>query len=418
MNFICGDGQCSDENGQCHSGHGNLMVLNMMTLKSNGDPNNCALVMMCVTWRRCPNICLTVDTCEKVIRKYCNQSLFAFPEYPILFGHIRLIFSNNRSLIAVPEQLDYKPDSIVLLPEYICYDKELCNDILPITTILLEGYTCRPFEFKSNLIYQYKWIILIDWIKTIFYRCLTIHDKKNETDCRHSSFYKCANSSKCISKYRLGDGVQDCYENDDEILKTNKNISNSSINGNMMISSISFPLLCDGYIDEKIDGIGNETDETNCNWWPCSNIYTRCDHIWNCQNGTDEINCGYSLCSPPLHPYILPENFSLTCLSSDRADDGIVDCVGATDEQHLCRKSDLIYRGPTFQCWNSSLCLEIDFSNLCNGKKNCPLHDDELICDKEHFFGCTDVRIDGDNKMLALLCQSPESKSDEVFLSL
>ncbi|CAF4689051.1 unnamed protein product, partial [Rotaria sp. Silwood2] len=28
--------------------------------------------------------------------------------------------------------------------------------------------------------------------------------------------YRCANSSKCISKYRLLDGIQDCLANDDE----------------------------------------------------------------------------------------------------------------------------------------------------------------------------------------------------------
>ncbi|CAF4043967.1 unnamed protein product, partial [Rotaria sp. Silwood1] len=167
-------------------------------------------------------------------------------------------------------------------------------------------------------------------------------------------------SSKCISKYRLNDGIQDCYENDDETGESHFNKSNSTIRNDPIIKSIWYPLLCDGYIDIGTNKIHNETDETDCNWWPCNNIYTRCNRIWNCHNGIDEINCPYLPACPSLfHPCVSPETFNLTCLSIDKAGDGIVDCLGASDERQLCQEEEDYYPGAMFQCWNHSTCLDI-----------------------------------------------------------
>ncbi len=35
-----------------------------------------------------------------------------------------------------------------------------------------------------------------------------------------------------------------------------------------------------------------QTDETDCEQWPCNNIYTRCNDFWNCPNSADELNWG------------------------------------------------------------------------------------------------------------------------------
>jgi hypothetical protein len=135
---------------------------------------------------------------------------------------------------------------------------------------------------------------------------------KNERHFHHPSMYQCVNTSKCISKHRLGDGRADCWKNDEK-LNDFSSKSNSSINNSAMIEPNLFPLFCDGYIDIDTNKIHNETDETNCNWWPCNNIYTRCDHIWNCRDGSDKVNCPYlPSCSPLFHPCISPDTFSLT----------------------------------------------------------------------------------------------------------
>ena len=38
----------------------------------------------------------------------------------------------------------------------------------------------------------------------------------------------------------------------------------------------------------------NDTDETECDYWPCNNTYTRCDGFWNCFDGADEVDCNSS----------------------------------------------------------------------------------------------------------------------------
>ena len=47
---------------------------------------------------------------------------------------------------------------------------------------------------------------------------------------------------------------------------------------------LSFPILCNGFVQySMIDGV-NYTDEMDCEYWPCNNIYTRCDDFgtWHC----------------------------------------------------------------------------------------------------------------------------------------
>lgn len=49
-----------------------------------------------------------------------------------------------------------------------------------------------------------------------------------------------------------------------------------------------FTKLCDSFQDMDVDAT-NESDETNCDFWPCNNVYTRCEHTWDCPNGQDEM---------------------------------------------------------------------------------------------------------------------------------
>ena len=35
----------------------------------------------------------------------------------------------------------------------------------------------------------------------------------------------------------------------------------------------------------------NETDETDCELWPCNERHTHCNGYWNRPNGCDELNC-------------------------------------------------------------------------------------------------------------------------------
>ncbi|CAF3975438.1 unnamed protein product [Rotaria sp. Silwood2] len=238
--------------------------------------------------------------------------------------------------------------------------------------------------------------------------------------------YKCINSSKCIAINRLMDSTLDCPQSDDEnitqinkaglthILKsyfkceiTNKYIHQSLVKDGVcdcklhnskecededfqihyIRKNISFQTICDGFtelipinIKEK-----NETDETECEQWPCNNIYTRCDGLWNCLNGEDEIGCDLSStfnCSSNHHKCVSPHTNQLMCLPVTKANDGKIDCLGATDEPLLCQANYKIIFYSNFYCMNQSRVLCIDTKSLCDNHRRCPHGDDEKFCIK------------------------------------
>lgn len=225
--------------------------------------------------------------------------------------------------------------------------------------------------------------------------------------------YQCIGSSKCISMYHLMDNIFDCPYKDDENMiniinnthsmeqfskisfkchRSNKYISRSLINNGVCDcglfedgwcddedqhsfnyrNTISFQTICDGYtelfpvmINEQM-----ETDETECQQWVCNNIYTRCNGIWNCPHGEDEIGC-YVLpelnCSSKHHLCVSPHTNQLMCLSIEKVNDGMVDCLGATDERYLCRQNDEIMHSYEFYCRSQSLSSCINYRSLCDG---------------------------------------------------
>ncbi|CAF1047754.1 unnamed protein product [Rotaria sordida] len=151
---------------------------------------------------------------------------------------------------------------------------------------------------------------------------------------RFNKHFKCTKTNQCISYRLINDGICHCdiYENglcDDEFSYVH-----------YARNHISFQTICDGFtelIPVTIDG-RNETDETDCEQWQCNNTYTRCDGYWNCLNGADEIDCdSLPLLDCPLHHHICvsSETGRLACLPIEKANDGKIDCLGATDEPNL-----------------------------------------------------------------------------------
>ncbi|CAF5228554.1 unnamed protein product, partial [Rotaria magnacalcarata] len=85
-------------------------------------------------------------------------------------------------------------------------------DFLP-ATISLNSSSCRHF-YEFELEKADTFFSLMENINNLFRTCLI---EPNETHyCNHSNMYQCKNSTKCISKYRLLDRIQDCPLNDDE----------------------------------------------------------------------------------------------------------------------------------------------------------------------------------------------------------
>ena len=50
-----------------------------------------------------------------------------------------------------------------------------------------------------------------DQLIRLFRTCHFVDQSGNETHCRHSSLFHCPGMSKCISKHRLLNGIDDCY---------------------------------------------------------------------------------------------------------------------------------------------------------------------------------------------------------------
>jgi hypothetical protein len=387
-------------------------------------PESCWLAFKCILHMPIPRdpICLNLcsnGACDEIIRKTCPDMLF-IPPTPVLFGHVYSAYEKNESRYST-----YLP----LLPQYICYNNQLCGKFFKDKTSLsFNNSTCyRRTDFPISFINSGR----SNWADTfllptsrLFSACDSFVNGK-ATYCNRTTMYQCINVTKCVSIYRLRDGVIDCFYGDDEdsniisnlsstgLLKrhfkcttTNEYISYHLVENGMcdcrtydndlcddenaeiryQRNHILFQTICDGFVELVPISINgrNETDETECEQWLCNNTYTRCDGIWNCFNGADEIDCDPSpLIDCPLHHHICvsPTMNQLMCLTIERANDDEIDCLGATDEPKLCRSNDYQPVSDDFYCKNygSGSCITSGF--LCDMYDGCPYGDDEQACD-------------------------------------
>ncbi|CAF1187972.1 unnamed protein product [Adineta ricciae] len=207
--FVCGDGECRPNFYPCASGRDYLLFESMKAL---GDLSyECWTIMACST--------RVIDTIENLscdeffsitndITTYIDQcqNLTQFPAMPVLFSHVRFFYFKIYDR-------DWDFDKI-LLPDLICYDEHLCEFLVP--SFRDENVTCRyrdEMGLNSNTTYV-SWSVIIEKIAPYFVGCSSSY--RTTTDFQNSSLYCCKNSSKCISKHRIMDGVRDCFMNDDE----------------------------------------------------------------------------------------------------------------------------------------------------------------------------------------------------------
>ncbi|CAF3312330.1 unnamed protein product [Rotaria sp. Silwood2] len=413
----------------CVKQRSDLLLKTMFLNKSDSISHSCWLILICVLDihptlinNMCLSFCAT-QACEKIIEQTCPDMLY-LPAIPILFSQVYIAYTNKN--IHFSYLLENKP-------HYICFSGQLCSQyFVKYQYIIFNNTKCyRPEDLKLRLSSgKGTWLQL--YVTPIFKLLHTCYEMitNDSALCNRSTMYQCINSSKCISRNRLNDGIIDCFYHDDEqfymvnntcllerfekhfkCTKGNQCISQRLVNDGVCQcdeyenglcddefsdvdyarNHISFQTICDGFtelIQMTIDG-RNETDETECEQWQCNNTYTRCDGFWNCLNGADEIDCNsLPLLDCPLHYHICvsSETRQLTCLSIEKANDGKIDCLGATDEPRLCRKNHYLAVDNNFYCKNDSHTTCIFSEDLCDRLDNCKYGDDEQICDESRNF--------------------------------
>ncbi|CAF0841182.1 unnamed protein product [Adineta steineri] len=336
----------------------------------------------------CKHLCENKEECKIQIVQSCPVAFIA-PTIPVWGDHVRLGYFSNRTL----------PAGTVVKPNFICYDQKRCPFFIP--TLIVENYACIHINTSDLVSY-------INLYKP-FISCNPFFESANDTHCSDPTMLRCLRTNKCISKRRIMDGISDCYGDFDESLSANSCALNDTyrfactseskcLQPNLLndrkthcvgkedefyrdgiitnIHQLPFSAICDNWIDMFTST--NETDETYCGeQWQCVNQYTRCNSVWNCPKGIDEINCSSSFrCPADHHPCFLGKNGTMDCLHMKYAEDGIVDCLGATDERSYCRSLYPKDSLKSYRCWNDTKCVYV--SERCT---RCNNFDDQL-CDR------------------------------------
>ncbi|CAF3644501.1 unnamed protein product [Adineta steineri] len=406
-----------------------VLANSMFSIKDNNVSDECWSAYKCyfaIKTAEHPDITFNVinQECKTIIKDKCPDMLYV-PNIPVFFGHIYTAYKKNELL-----------HPLEIEPPYLCSNKSFYDDSLSLVLeTLLNNTVCfKVSRFTStggvgvpsdtdrfhnpmdNIYQQIKGHhSIIDF---------PLHR------CNESNFYQCRNSSKCISFHRLINGVTDCPYNDDENIYENTNpglfaqvkhkyykcqVTNKYIAqvelfdrdcdcgyeydeygfcedkdryDNFTRRTISFQTICDDFQELypiTIDG-KNQTDETECEQWECDNIYTHCDKIWNCLDGKDEMNCDSSLppllnCSSDYRMCVKLNTSELTCLPINKVNDGILDCLGTTDERASGRPPYHDFDGG-FYCQGQYLTPDY----LCNGHGQCLYDEDEQFCQKNRSF--------------------------------
>ena len=332
--FVCGDGQTTVDavpslQFYCYNRRDELLVNALFSYSNHPNLSRpCWSAVSCL---------LSMDhmveelLCKQPINYVSNvqascPAYFLFPNGPVHLGHIYFVYSSNRSHLGSSIQ-----------PDFVCDDGQLiCNSsIVDPSTFVFNGspFHCRYVQkipqFRSN--------------------CSSWDDLIKDTENWTRS--ACAVPTTTFA----------------DIIKEDK----------PSIIGVSFSKICNGYVD-LINSEHNMTDESDCDQWQCDNLYTRCDQFWDCPNGADEANCSSSLCPPNQHPCVSPLTYEFTCLPLSQANNGIIDCVGSSDERAHCRELLPENKVLRYRCHNSTDCIH--FLMFCHGLMSCPSDNQTELC--------------------------------------
>ncbi|CAF0809741.1 unnamed protein product [Adineta steineri] len=443
MSFKCEDFMCvlNPLTSSCIEQRHELLLYGMFSTKQNTISDECWSAFKCIipmpfqTDVICNDFCRN-DQCIEIIQRTCPHMIY-IPATPV-FHDIYFVYEKNDS-IALNNGISHHPyicynnhshyNNYFILGSKISFNNKICyrNNDQPLSS--QETYSLD----RDYLIKLYRFI----WSYDLIYNYTS-------TICNRSNMYQCLNSLKCISIHRLNNTINDCPQGDDEKLVGTTNINTlealmeidnwvndaDEIKLRYARNTISFQTICDGFTElfPIIINGQNETDETQCQQWQCDNIYTRCNYLWNCFDGADEINCDSSStllqCSSNQHRCVSPHTNQLICLPITKANDGFIDCLGATDEPTLCRTeyTTIEEHRNTFHCLNqNNMSTCISSHTLCNNEQNCYYGDDEQFCQKNgtfitHPHICSSSDLSKGSPIEQFLCKTMKIQQKELIV--
>ncbi|CAF1562058.1 unnamed protein product, partial [Adineta steineri] len=386
--FTCGDGECVEDFGECKNNR-HLALSQSISIQGNLS-YSCWIVMICLSkiMNKIGNItCDQFIQSSEIIEEFKNCTFpLEFPVIPVLFGHVRFLYD--------PKEIDNINITLALKPDYICYDEQLCDFLT--ATFHHNNFTCR-YGNQTGLDMNVElttWKSIIDSVKPYFIGCVT--QRYQKISSHYLSLYQCKNSSKYISKYRIVDGIPDCFLKDDEQVfelscslnqtlrfqcPNEKQCHSPLISPNICSRSIEisyekilFYQLCDRIADLPLMLINgqNHSDETDCEDWQCNNIYTRCDGFRNCLDGEDEKHCMKTITLRHFFFCSSPQNYTQMCLPAGQVINGIADCFGASSDESQ------YFQTTKFYCSNDTKCT--DNEDLCNENQECLPYDNYQFC--------------------------------------
>jgi hypothetical protein len=401
-----------------------LLAKAMFSIKPQSISNECWTAMKCsivtpiLQKSICSNLCKN-KTCEEIINTTCPDIMYV-PAFPLFFGHVNFAYDKHQF---------YNLSTFQIKPAYVCYNDQLLHASNDNKTFILPGNsTCRLYADRQGSIV----FVGADWIGAVigpisrWLKKDTTSISNNSTFIDLSLLYKCRNWPKYISKSRLFDGIDDCHYADDEdifILNascsteenpsyfkcqttdqciprnfvgdgechcagTNKDCDDENLDVAFARHTISFQTICDGFTHLLLPQIienQNETDETNCEYWPLIHIYNRCDGPWDLPDGSDEINCDESPllnCSINEHICVSNQTNQLMCLSIEKVNDGVVDCIGGADEPTICRTNIYESNPKTFHCQGNTTSNCVSARLICDRVADCPQKEDDRACER------------------------------------
>jgi hypothetical protein len=330
--FSCGDGECIEfqfnskdpDDEHCQNRRDWYYIQNLL-IKSKSINETCWKSVLCLFGlenyfpsdiKECIN---KSDECTELIR-------FPFTKYLYLDYYVYFIYKRERLI---------NNSRIIINPDYICFDDNQCSLLCSVNkTITHDFQKCCPLEIKKTY-KKSEWQQLYNYIYDLFNRkCISIYHPQldyNQTNNCSQPLFHCPNTQKCISRHRVFDGIENCYDGFDEDVYTNScelNIPNrfqcsrskhqcipryfilnddpdcldesdekflepcserfqSGYACDLMrgITSLSiynyvFKNICNGLIEHQYE---NETDEADCHLWPCTSPLTMCNRKWDCE---------------------------------------------------------------------------------------------------------------------------------------